>query len=119
MANSNVECKEANFMATVQDENKLIVRTKELAFFLCSTMSSEDTKAKFDFTDPAYCTKCEKFDPENDIMLEGEDGDVDTEESITASQEEESEKDNGKESKEKDNAKEHHKVVMTRDMKLN
>lgn len=75
-------------MLSVQDEDKFLVRTRDIAFMLCSTMSSEDTKQKFDFTDPAYCTMCEKFDPENAIMMDGEDKDVDTEESITPSGEE-------------------------------
>lgn len=125
--NSNVKCEAANFMQTVQDDSKYIVRTKDIAFYLCSTMSSDETKTKFDFTDPTYCTPCEKFDPENDIIVDGDDGNEDTEESITPDKdgdddEDEKEKDKSKDkSKNKDSKeepKEGKKPQMTRDMKL-
>jgi len=75
-------------------------------------VSSDDTKAKFDFTDPDHCERCEKFDPENDLTLAGDENDVDTEESITPEQdedEEDSKKESGKgkdQPKDKESAKE-------------
>jgi len=89
-------------------------------------MSSDDTKAKFDLTDHSYCTPCEKFDPENDILVDGEDSNVDSEESITPEAEDEAEE-NSKE-KDKNNSKdkeskkeltkEGKKPEMTHEMKL-
>jgi hypothetical protein len=42
-------------------------------------MSSEDTRTKFDFTDTQFCRRCDKFDPENDIPIKGEENEVDSE----------------------------------------
>jgi len=72
----NPLCDHANFMQTVQDESKFIVRTSNIAFYLCSTESSDNTHTKFDFTDPKYCTPCDKFDPENDESVKGEESKV-------------------------------------------
>lgn len=126
--NSNVKCEASNFMVTVQDENMYIVRTKDIAFYLCSTMSSDETKAKFDFTDRSFCQRCEKFDPENDLLIAGEDGDVDSDESITASEtakdtnSKDSPKDGASKDTDKDSVKseqvEQKAVIMTHEMKL-
>lgn len=79
-------------------------------------MSSDDTKPKFDFTDPSYCTKCDKFDPENDVMIGGDDREVDTEESITATDEQEKDKEakDGKETQ----APADEKAPLTHEQKL-
>lgn len=112
-------------MVTVQDEMKYIVRTKDIAFYLCATVSSDETKAKFDFTDPAQCQRCEKFDPENDIMVDGEAANIDSEQSITPDLEEDSlhnkdaPKEGTKDVKNKDFEEKSHKPnVMTNQMKL-
>lgn len=126
----NTFCETANFMQTVQDDSKFIVRTKNIAFYLCSTESSDSTHTKFDFTDPKYCSPCDKFDPENDELVKGEDVDILSESSqLTGfADDDEKDKEKGKEgTKEnqgtKETIEEKHetvkKTVMTRQTKLN
>lgn len=116
-------------MQTVQDDNKFIVRTKNIAFYLCGTESSDSTHTKFDFTDPKYCTPCEKFDPENDELVKGEDQDIISESSQLTGfaddgdKEKEKDKENNKENQGTTEtlSENHHTVkhtVMTRKHKL-
>lgn len=59
---------------------------------------------KFDLTDPQHCSRCDKFDPENDITIKGESNEVDSESTQSFSKaDEESEDKEGKDGKKEEN----------------
>lgn len=77
---ADTKCIQANYIKSVQNPDRYIVRVANIdSFFICLTRSGDGTHAKFDFEDTTQCDSCEPFNPFIEETIEGEELENDSE----------------------------------------